>query len=141
MTSGLLNADKLIEKLGKISKIDLKPALNSACIIVENDAKRNCVVGDTGELRASITHEVEGNTGVVGTNKSYAPYVEIGTGIFSSMGNGRKTRWSYQDVKGEWHSTIGQHPQPYLKPALDTNEQKVIKEIKKKAKEEIDKQC
>ena len=42
----------------------------------------------------SITHEIEETsenrtTGAVGTNLEYAPYVEFGTGIFSSLGNGR----------------------------------------------------
>ena len=67
-------------------------ALNKACILVENQAKENCPV-DTGELRMSITHYVEGQTGIVGTNKHYAPYVEYGTGIHARDGNGRQTPW------------------------------------------------
>lgn len=34
---------------------------------------------DTGRLRGSITHEVEGDTVYIGTNVEYAPYVEYGT--------------------------------------------------------------
>jgi len=100
------NLDKLLNKLEKLEKIDLDKVLNKACILVENDAKKKCPVG-TGELRNSITHEVEGTEAIVGTNTEYAPYVEFGTGIFSSMGNGRQTPWSYQDVEGHWHTTIG----------------------------------
>lgn len=120
MAGELLNADSLKEKLNQLSEIDLNKALNNACLLVENEAKQRCPVG-TGDLRNSITHEVEGNEGVVGTNVSYAPYVEYGTGIFSSQGNGRQTPWSYQDAKGEWHTTVGQKPQPFLNPALDAN--------------------
>lgn len=120
MAGELLNADSLKEKLNQLSEIDLNKALNNACLLVENEAKQRCPVG-TGDLRNSITHEVEGNEGVVGTNVFYAPYVEYGTGIFSSEGNGRQTPWSYQDAKGEWHTTVGQKPQPFLNPALDAN--------------------
>ena len=56
----------------------LEKALEKACLIVENSAKKNCPVGD-GQLRQSISHTVEGTKGEVGTNVEYAPYVEIGT--------------------------------------------------------------
>lgn len=127
MAGELLNADSLIDKLNDLGNIDLTKALTNACLLVENEAKQRCPVG-TGELRNSITHEVEDNEGVVGTNIFYAPYVEYGTGIFSSEGNGRLTPWSYQDTKGDWHYTTGQKPQPFLNPALDANRDE-IKEI------------
>lgn len=51
-------------------------------LAVERAAKRLCPV-DTGRLRSSITHEIQkdgrGLVGVVGTNVSYAAYVEFGT--------------------------------------------------------------
>lgn len=103
----------------------LEQALEKACLIIENSAKQNCP-SSTGQLRQSITHEVDGTEGAVGTNVEYAPYVEIGTGIYSSQGDGRQTPWSYQDAKGEWHTTEGMPPQPYLKPALEENQNKVL---------------
>lgn len=130
------NLDKLLNKLEKLEKIDLDKVLNKACILVENDAKKKCPVG-TGELRNSITHEVEGTEAIVGTNTEYAPYVEFGTGIFSSMGNGRQTPWSYQDVEGHWHTTIGQQPQPYLNPALDENRSKIVDLFKEELKKGV----
>ena len=60
----------------------------------------------------------------------YAPYVEYGTGIFASEGNGRDTPWSYQDDEGNWHTTVGQKPQPFLKTALDKQKKNVIKIFK-----------
>lgn len=98
----------------------LEKALEKACLIVENSAKQYCPV-DSGQLRQSIEHEVEGLTGEVGTNVEYAPYIEIGTGIYSTQGNGRQTPWKYQDAKGQWHSTKGMKAQPFLKPALESN--------------------
>ena len=116
----LQGADKLQQHLTSLSLDNgrLQQILDRACIIVENQAKINCPV-KYGTLRASITHEVEGVNGVVGTNTEYAPYVEFGTGLFAEAGNGRQTPWSYQDENGEWHTTIGQHPQPYLGLALN----------------------
>ena len=46
---------------------------------VESYAKGLCPV-DTGALRNSITHTVEGDTAIVGSAIHYAPYVELGTG-------------------------------------------------------------
>lgn len=137
------NLDKLLTKLENLKTVSVEQAVNEACILVENDAKKRCPV-DTGELRMSITHEIEETsenrtTGAVGTNLEYAPYVEFGTGIFSSLGNGRQDRWSYKDAKGEWHSTIGQQPQPYLHPALDDNREEVKKIIQKKIEEGVKK--
>lgn len=71
---------------------------------------------DTGRLAGSITYEVDGEDCYIGTNVSYAPYVEFGTGVYSETG-GRQTPWAYQDSKGQWHKTNGQKPQPYLRPA------------------------
>lgn len=143
MMAYIENLDKLLTKLENLKTVSVEQAVNEACILVENDAKKRCPV-DTGELRMSITHEIEETsekrtTGAVGTNLEYAPYVEFGTGIFSSLGNGRQDRWSYKDAKGEWHSTIGQQPQPYLHPALDDNREEVKKLIQKKIEEGVKK--
>lgn len=132
------NLDKLISKLEKLD--DVNQAMEQACILVENEAKIKCPV-DNGLLRNSITHYIEDNPdeliGVVGTNVDYAPYVEFGTGIYSSLGNGRQDRWKYKDAKGEWHSTIGQHPQPYLQPALEENRRKIEKMFKEQIKKGV----
>lgn len=122
----IINLDKLNYKLENLANLDVSKALNRACLVVENEAKRLCPV-DTGDLRNSINHEVHNNVGIVGTNKEYAPYVEFGTGIFAVEGNGRDTPWSYQDDKGEWHTTVGQKPQPFLETAIQTKKKLVIK--------------
>ena len=73
-----LNIGKLLDNVlpEKISE-----ALEKASQIVENDAKRNCPV-DTGILRGSINHEVDGNEAIIGTNIEYAPYVHEKTKPF-----------------------------------------------------------
>lgn len=123
--------DRLIVKLNKIGdNTGLMNGLEKACIRVEADAKEKCPVDD-GILQASITHYVSPSleAGFAGTNVEYGPYVEFGTGIFAVSGMGRKTRWSYMDAKGEWHSTVGQKPNPFLYPALAKNKDKIQQDI------------
>ena len=120
----LIGKTSISQKLNNLSSEAIKKALTKSALLVEADAKTNCPV-DTGLLRSSITHNVYDDYAEVGTNFSYAPYVEHGTGLFADAGNGRKTPWRYQDADGQWHTTIGQHPQPFLGPALDANKQKI----------------
>lgn len=122
----IIGLDRLKTKLDKIAKIDVKNAISKSCYLVETDAKKNCPV-DTGTLRRSITSDIHDNYGEVGTNVEYAPYVEFGTGIFASNGDGRQDAWSYQDAKGDWHTTSGSRPQPFLLPALTTNRSNIEK--------------
>lgn len=94
--------------------------LEKCGLVAESYAKKLCPV-DTGNLRNSITHQVEledgGGSAYIGTDVEYAPYVELGTGIHAEGGGGRPTPWVYQDEKGNWHRTSGHEPQPFLKPA------------------------
>lgn len=104
----------------------IRKALEQSCLIVEGDAKTRCPV-DSGQLRQSINYKVEDRTGQVSTNVEYAPYVEIGTGIYSS--GGRQTPWVYQDAKGRWHRTSGGKPHPFMKPALEQNVSKILNQF------------
>lgn len=74
---------------------------------------------DTGRLRNSIAHAVvEDEKAVyIGSNLEYAVYNEVGTGIYTEGGGGRKTPWMYQDEKGVWHKTVGMKPIHMLKKA------------------------
>ena len=73
---------------------------------------------DTGNLRNSISHTVDEDEPAVyiGSNTSYAPYVELATGIYAE--GGRPTPWVYQDENGNWHWTRGNPAQPFLAPAV-----------------------
>ena len=117
--------------MARINYSKIQEALTKCALLVEADAKLNCPV-DTGSLRSSITHNVYKDYAEVGTNYEYAPYVEFGTGLFAVNNYGRKTPWTYQDDKGEWHTTTGQKPQPFLHPALEKN-RNTIKQILAKA--------
>ena len=118
--------DRLLGKLDNLQNNKVvKEALTKSCLIVEAEAKERCPYDD-GQLKQSITSVVNKNIGAVGTNVEYAPYVEIGTGIYSSEGGGRQTPWVYQDAKGQWHRTSGGKPHPFMKPALEQNTSKIL---------------
>ena len=38
--------------------------------------------------------------------------------------------WNYKDDKGEWHSTSGMKPHPFMRPALDENIEQIIRILK-----------
>ncbi len=120
---GLDDVLNRIEKLGDTSNIEA--ALSQACALVERSAKQKAPK-DTGELRRSITSKIEGTQGIVYTPLEYAPYVEYGTGLFAENGGRKDVPWNYQDDKGNWHSTSGQKPQPFMRPALNENREKII---------------
>lgn len=117
--------DEFVVKLNRTLN-DCSEPLGKVCALIENEAKRNCPV-DTGQLRESIRSEVERNEAVVGTNLEYAPYVEYGTGVYAAGGDGREDPWTYCDAEGNWHTTIGQMPQPFLEPAYEASKDKIDK--------------
>ena len=67
--------------------------LEKCGLVAEGYAKKLCPV-DTGNLRNSITHQVdsEGHSVYVGTNSDYGAYVELGTGKYYP--GGRPTPWA-----------------------------------------------
>lgn len=121
---GLLDT---LDGAADVSKIE--NSLQRACLLVEATAKTKAPK-DTGALRNSIKSKVEAVSGeiegIVYTPLEYAPYVEFGTGLFAENG-GRQTGWAYKDEKTDeviW--TRGQKPQPFLRPALDENKNRII---------------
>ena len=123
-------AEKLMARLDKMSdEATLRKNLEKAALLVERSAKQKAPK-DTGALRRSITSKVEGLEGIIYTPLEYAPYIEYGTGLFAE-GNGRKdVPWNYQDDKGNWHSTSGLKPHPFMRPSLDENREKIVDILK-----------
>ena len=125
---GLEHLNKTLETL--LSTENMTQAMGQACAAVEASAKKKAPK-DSGALRRSIASKVEtedGNIqGVVYTPLEYAPYVEYGTGLFAESDGRTNVPWVYQDDEGNWHSTKGQKPQPFLRPALNENRKTVVK--------------
>lgn len=128
-----IKLEGLDDVLGKFEEVadtsNINAALGKCCALVERSAKEKAPKG-TGELRRSITSEIKDGVGIVYTPLEYAPYVEYGTGLFAENGGRQDVPWHYQDDEGNWHSTSGQHPQPFMRPALNENRNKIIRILK-----------
>jgi len=128
--------------------------------LVEASAKLQCPVGDS-ELRGSITSVVESEQDVVRgtcyTNKSYGPYVELGTGpkgqrshegispevnpaytqtpwwIHESQidkATAEKYKMFFIETKnGIFYRSSGQAAQPFMYPALKNNEDAAMEKM------------
>ena len=72
----------------------------------------------------------------VGTNLEYAVYVEHGTGLWAYDGKGREATtehpipWRYRGSDGQWHTTSGMEPKPFLIPAFNSKKHNILKYIK-----------
>lgn len=132
MSAKVSGLDGITKMLDSIESNAIE-GLGQACALVERAAKKKAPK-NTGELRRTIASKVDGTEGIVYAPAEYAPYVEYGTGLFAEEGGRKDVPWHYQDEKGEWHSTCGMSPQPFLRPALNENKEKILKVIKKAIK-------
>ena len=75
---------------------------------------------DTGRLRSSIAHQVDGDSVEIGTNVNYAVYVHEGTGKYAIGGGTPKERWVYCDpATGQFRMGYPQKPRRFLKNAVE----------------------
>lgn len=113
------------EEVKRALEEQAKKALTECGLFAQREAALNLGKSprriDTGELRNSIAYKVDTNEDCVfiGTSLSYAPYVELGTGIYAN--GGRETPWVYKDSKGNFHKTSGMQPSHFLKKAIEEN--------------------
>jgi phage gpG-like protein len=106
------NSGEILKALESKKKV----ALEGVGIQAEGFAKQLTPV-DLGTLRNSMTHAVRGDDVYIGSNLQYAPFVELGTGIYASDGKGRQSPWGYYDRNGKYHVTRGMKPHHMLKKA------------------------
>ena len=131
----LHGAESLMKKLAAkklLYESRLEAATTAAALIVENAAKNNAPYV-TGTLKRSIDHQtkeksVEKVVVVVGTNVEYAAIQEFGGTITAK----NAPNLVFQTADGEWHSvpSVEIPAQPYLRPALDENREKVKDKIR-----------
>lgn len=124
--TGVNNVLKALDSVVNEEKIEA--GISKACALVEREAKQKAPKR-SGELRRSITYRVEGLRGEVYTPLEYAPYVEFGTGLFAEKGGRTDVPWFFVDDEGQSWITSGQKPQPFMRPALDDNRQKIVEVI------------
>lgn len=134
--------DRLLEKLDKLGgniEQSTQKALLKGGAMFESDAKERCPV-DTGELRESIhTEAIDAQTVTVGTSCEHGIYVEYGTGPKGdpSVPHTTKESWRYKDKGGNWHTSHGQPPQPFMRTAFSENKDKVMDAVKESIKEDV----
>ena len=132
------------ENLEKFTEKGIEKGLQKGSLRVVADAamKLNSSTDGKGILAAHISAEVEKTKSRVGTNTKYAPYVEMGTGLFAVNDDGRKdVPWHYKDAEGKWHTTSGQHPKPFLQPALDANRNVIPKDVREGVRKTLKELC
>lgn len=107
--------------------------LEEAAGELESQAMRNTRV-DTGQTKGAWGHKLDesNHEAVVGNTLENAIWEEFGTGEYALKGDGRKTPWVYQDVKGKWHRTTGKRPSRAFQKAKDSCEPKIIQAAKDK---------
>lgn len=109
-------------------------ALEAVGITAEGFAKLLTPV-DTGRARSSVSHAVKGDDVYIGSNVPYFVWLELGSGIYASDGNGRQSPWQYYDRNGKAHWTRGIKPHHMLKKAATEHTQEykeIIKRIMEK---------
>lgn len=137
-TEGL---DKLINGL---AALDVDAAVQKGLMRtggrIQRSAKRLCPV-DTGQLRSSIYVNKISEGVEVGAAAEHAVYVEYGTGKKgeaagigtalngNTLSYSQKDYWRYKTKDGQWISTQGQAPQPFLYPAVKANQKYIIKDM------------
>lgn len=132
--------DNSIEVLTEAMKAK-RAALEAVGLKAEGYAKRELTefpAVDTGRLRNSITHAIgkgdDDDSVYIGTNVEYGKWIENGTGIYASDGQGRKDPWVYQDDEGNYHLTNGVRPVHFLKKAATEHSDEYREIVEKKFK-------
>jgi len=72
------NIEKLLSKLGNVSKLDLSESMRTNSLMMQATAQRLVRV-DTGSLRNSIMPSSTKQTAIISTDVEYAVYQEFGT--------------------------------------------------------------
>lgn len=119
------NGDEIVKEAGRI--------------LEENAQAGNDKYFWTGALQESLNYksEMDGDDAVLTISApaehngvEYAQFVEFGTGIHNEFGDGRTTPWRWKDKYGQWHTTTGYEARPFIRPAVEAQLPKIIKEIK-----------
>ncbi|WP_010305399.1 HK97-gp10 family putative phage morphogenesis protein [Kurthia senegalensis] len=124
---------RALKKWSKDIEDEVKRIIVETAAIIQTEARLLAPV-DSGYLRQSIEIELlnGGLTAIINVDADYAIYIEYGTGIYATKGNGNKDGWVYFSEKyGEFVFTRGMQAQPFWFPALEVGEKYFKKEMSK----------
>lgn len=131
MSMEITGLDEVMERLrsasdGTLADIALRRALTVAGKAVQKTAKELVHKG-TSQLWESIEVVPLENGVDIGTNLAWGFYEEYGTGKQGdpSVEHTNKDKWSYEDDDGNWHTTSGHEPHPFLFPALEMRKNEI----------------
>lgn len=145
-----LDCESVLKNLNNIIKAELsgslEKGLTDAAQVLEKAARKeisdNCPKewqdeDEDEEVRKSITHKVEKSEAVVGSNTLMAVWLHQGTGLYAVNGDGRKeVPWWWKDEKtNKWKSSSGRHPFPFLKTAVETKKNEMLRAFENKLEE------
>ena len=131
---GVNNLLKAIDDFEEEYISAVKRVVAETATIIQTTAQALAPVGqfDGGNLRKSI--EVSFSNGglkaeiIVGAE--YGIWVEMGTGIYSLSGSGRKTPWVYySEDLNRWVWTRGMRAQPYWTPGFEAGMKHFVREM------------
>lgn len=111
-----------LEALDAALKRNIEEAMETWALMVESSAKELAPV-DEGRLRSSINSQARRVSEAmfeahIGTNLSYAPYVEEGRGSITASGDG--VLHFFVDGEEVFAKSVGPAPaQPFLAPAVE----------------------
>ena len=132
--------DRLFKKLdAAASDAVISKALMNLGGRIQATAKENCPV-DTGQLRDSIiVQSPTPDTVTVGTNVEHGIFVEYGTGPKGdpTVPHTTKKYWRYKDELGNWVTSHGQEPQPFMRPAFNRYKDQAGEIVKQAIEAEI----
>lgn len=149
-----------IDKLGNVEKVAKAMGDCCALVERSAKQKAHAIRDTGGlanSIKSKV--ETEGNEvkGIIYTTAEHGPYVEYGTGLFAekkgrtevpwvfvkggtSSGEKKKKTYTLEKAKQtvailrskglEAYYTYGQKPQPYMRPSLNENRNKIIKVLK-----------
>lgn len=137
ITVSIDGVEKTIKRIKDVSALQVKAiqeAINESCLNIERNAKRGAPV-DTGRLRSSLRIRFTANTDKaygqdVFTNVNYASFIEGGTGIYATKGDGRKTPWVYKGSDGRFYHTRGMKARPFLVPAFQAEQKNLLSNLR-----------
>ncbi len=123
--------DSLIDKLDGLadgSLIDKGIALTAS--LVQSQAKLLSPVAEEagGDLRDSIkVSKVKDHTAEVYTNCDHAIFNEYGTGTKGDpeVPHTTKESWTYMGTDGQFHTTHGMEPRPFMRTAAKAGEEQM----------------
>lgn len=111
----------------------MKNKMELATEVVKSTAMNYAPI-DTGNLKQSFTDDIRERgdeiVGRVSNTAEYAAYVEFGTGEHAENGKGKSEGWVYKHPKYGFIFTTGMKPQPFLRPALLDNEDRILSILK-----------